>query len=112
MLKWCSFKNPFFDRLLVNNVLFNDSFDSVGRNIGVPYSVWPDQKNGPSLAHPEAIRFTAQNDPLWAFRVFEIHFTHNAFQFIPGLSPERCIATLGFGGGSAEQEMVTDPLHA
>ena len=29
-LERCSFQNPFFDRLLANDVLFNDSFDPVG----------------------------------------------------------------------------------
>ena len=79
------FENPFFNGLLADDVLFDDSFDAIGRNVGVPNSVWPDQKNRPSFAHPEAIHFASQHNPLWAFRVFQIELTNNAFQFIPGL---------------------------
>ena len=88
-LKWCSFENPFFNGLLADDVLFDDSFDAIRRNVGVPNSVWPDQKNRPSFAHPEAIGFAAQNNSLRAFRVFEIQFANNALQFIPGLCPKR-----------------------
>ena len=27
--KWCSFENPFFNGLLADDVLFNDSFDAI-----------------------------------------------------------------------------------
>ncbi|WP_392346047.1 hypothetical protein [Parasynechococcus sp.] len=111
-LEWCSFYNPFFNRLLANDMFFNDSFDAVGRNISVPNPIWPDQKNRPSFAHPEAICFAAQNNPLQAFRVFEIQFTNNALEFIPGLCPKRRIAAFGFAGGCAEQEVMADSLHA
>ena len=110
-LEWCSFENPFFDRLLANDVLFNDSFDAVWRNIGVPNSVGPDQKNWPSFTHSEAIGFAAKNNPLGAFRVFEMKVTNNALQFIPGLCPKRWIAAFGLAGGSAQQEVVAHPLH-
>ena len=93
-------------------MLFNDSFDPIRRNIGVPNSVWPDQKNRPSFAHPEAISFATQNNSLRAFGVFEIQFTNNALQLIPGLCPKRWIAAFGFGRGCAEQEVMADPLHA
>ena len=89
-------------------MLFDDPFNAIGRNVGVPNSVWPDQKNRPSFAHPEAISFATQNNSLRAFGVFEIQFTNNALQLIPGLCPKRWIAAFGLAGGGAEQKMVGD----
>ena len=68
----------------------------------------------PSFAHPEAIRFAAQNNPLRTFRVFEIQCSNNVFQFSPGLSSDCWIAALGFGGGCAEQQVMADQsrIHA
>lgn len=48
-----------FYRPLANNVFFYSSFDSIELSFCVPNSFCPDNENGPSLAHPEAINFAS-----------------------------------------------------
>lgn len=49
------FEDLFFALLLANNVSFYNTFYSAGTNFSVPNSFWPDNENGPSLAHSEVI---------------------------------------------------------
>ena len=45
VLEGSCFVNPLLHRFLLDDVLINDAFDLGDRDIGVPDSIWPNQKN-------------------------------------------------------------------
>ena len=59
VLKGSCFVDPFLNWFLLDDVLIDDAFDLVDRDIGVPDSVWPNQKNRSFFADPQAVNFAS-----------------------------------------------------
>ena len=59
VLERSCFINPLLHRFLLDDVLINNAFDLVDRDIGVPDSVWPNQENRTFFADPQAVNFAS-----------------------------------------------------